>query len=160
MLHFPGVYKDISLTANLEHNPGPARTWRTTTSVFETPSLLIFAEPLLHMSHIFTTNQDKSNALMEDHAAVNRLHFNKEERNRTRQLKPTTAGESCCVALRKDIPPTFLKVLGPRTRQQLLDILNLSFSKGNSTQIWTIASILPLKKALKPPGCMSSYRTV
>ncbi len=102
MSHFPGSYKVISLTANLEHNPDPAHTWRTTTSLFETPFLSIFAKPLLHMNRTFTTNQDKANALMEDDAAVNRLRFIKERRNRIRQLKSTTAGESCCVALRKE----------------------------------------------------------
>ncbi len=53
-----------------------------------------------------------------------------------------------------DIPsPTFLKSLGPRARQELLDIFNLSFSTGKSPQIWKIAITLPLKKAGKQPGC-------
>ncbi len=55
-----------------------------------------------------------------------------------------------------DIPQTFLKALGPRARQELLGIFNLSFSTGKSPQIWKIAIILPLKKAGKPPGCISS----
>ncbi len=59
-----------------------------------------------------------------------------------------------------DIPPTFLKALGPRARQELLDIFNLSFTTGESPQIWKIAIILPLKKAGKPPGCKSSHRPV
>ncbi len=58
-----------------------------------------------------------------------------------------------------DIPPTFLKALGPRARQELLDIFNHSFSTGKSSQVWKIAIILPLKKARKPLGCISSYRT-
>ncbi len=44
------------------------------------------------------------------------------------------------------IPPTFLKTLGPRARQELLDIFDLSFSTVKSPQIWKIAIILPLKK--------------
>ncbi len=83
--------------------------------------------------------------------------------------KSSTAGGSCYAAVRMeeldeaipqmrakgapgpdDIPPTFLKFLGPRTRQELLDIFNLSFSTGKSPQIWKIAIILPLKKAGKP----------
>ncbi len=43
---------------------------------------------------------------MKEYAAVNRLRFNKEERNRIRQLKSTlklpSAEESCCTALRKE----------------------------------------------------------
>ncbi len=59
-----------------------------------------------------------------------------------------------------DIHPTFLKAPGPRARQELLDIFNHSFSTGKSPQIWTIAIILPLKKAEKTPGCKSLYRPV
>ncbi len=58
------------------------------------------------------------------------------------------------------IPLTFLQALGPRARQELLDIFNLSFSTGKSPQIWKIAIIVPLKKAGKPPGCMSLYRLI
>ncbi len=43
---------------------------------------------------------------MKEYAVVNRLRFNKEERNRIRQLKSTlqspTAGERCCAAMRKE----------------------------------------------------------
>ncbi len=43
---------------------------------------------------------------MKEYAAVNRLRFNEEERNRIRQLKFTlkspAAGESCCAALRME----------------------------------------------------------
>ncbi len=65
-------------------------------------------------------------------------------------LKSPTAGESCCAALRMeepdeailpmrakgargpdDIPPTFLKALGPRAEQGLLDIFNLSISSAS-----------------------------
>ncbi len=59
-----------------------------------------------------------------------------------------------------DIPPTFLKTLGPRARQELLDIFHLSFSTGKSPQIWKITIFLALKKAGKPPGCISSCRPV
>ncbi len=47
-----------------------------------------------------------------------------------------------------------------RARQELLDILNLSFATGNLSQIWKIAIILPLKKAGKPPRYISSYTPV
>ncbi len=57
-------------------------------------------------------------------------------------------------------PPTFLKALGPRARQELLGIFNRSFFSGKSPQIWKITIILPLKKAGKPSGCISSYKPV
>ncbi len=53
---------------------------------------------------------------------------------------------------------TFLKALGPRARQELLDISNLIFSTGKSPQISKVAYILPLKKAGNTPGCIPSYR--
>ncbi len=40
-----------------------------------------------------------------------------------------------------DFPPTFLKALGPRTRQELLGIFNFSFSIENLAQIWKVAII-------------------
>ncbi len=92
--------------ADLENRPDPARTWRTIKSLSGTPSSAIFAEPLLHKGRTFTTSRGKANAFMKEYAAVNRLRFSKEERNRIRQLKSTlkspTAGESCCAALRME----------------------------------------------------------
>ncbi len=59
-----------------------------------------------------------------------------------------------------DIPPTFLKALGPMAKTGLLSIFNESFSKGVVPGIWKEATILPLKKAGKPPGAISPYRPV
>ncbi len=66
----------------------------------------IFAEPLLHKGRTFTTNQVKANAFIKEYATVNRIRFNKRERNQIRQMKSTlkspTAGESFCAALRME----------------------------------------------------------
>ncbi len=59
-----------------------------------------------------------------------------------------------------DIPPTFLKALGPTAKTELLSIFNDSFSKGVVPGIWKEATILPLKKAGKPSGAISSFRPV
>ncbi len=59
-----------------------------------------------------------------------------------------------------DIPPTCFKALGPRTKSELLEIINCSFATGTSPQIWKRAVILPLKKAEKQPGTIVSYRPV
>ncbi len=45
-------------------------------------------------------------------------------------------------------------------KTELLSIFNESFSKGVVPGIWKEATILPLKKAGKPPGAISSYRPV
>ncbi len=75
--------------ADLENISDPARTWRTIKSLSGTPSSTTFAEPLLHRGRTFTTNRCKANAFMKEYAAVNCLRFDKEERNRIRQLKST-----------------------------------------------------------------------
>ncbi len=59
-----------------------------------------------------------------------------------------------------DIPPTFLKALGPRAKNELLEIFNCSFATMTSTHIWKRAVILPLKKAGKQPEAIASYRPV
>ncbi len=46
-----------------------------------------------------------------------------------------------------DFPSTFLKALGPRARQELLDIFNLTCSTKESHLTWKIATILLPKKA-------------
>ncbi len=56
-----------------------------------------------------------------------------------------------------DIHPTFLKELGPMAKTELLSICNESFAKGVVPGIWKEATILPLKKAGKPSGAISSY---
>ncbi len=45
----------------------------------------------------------------------------------------------------------------PTSQSPRAKSFNLSFSTGKSPQTWKIAIILPLKKAKKPPGCISSY---
>ncbi len=116
---------------------------------------------------------------------MNRLSFIKTERTQAHHLKKAlqlpTVAESCCSpftireldkaihAMRSkgaagsdDIPPTFLKALDPIAKAELLilSIFNESFSKGVVPGIWKEATILPLKKAVKPPGAISSYRPV
>ncbi len=65
--------------ADLQNNPNPDRTWKTIKSLSVPPSSTIFAEPLLHKSHLST------NAFMKKYSSVN----NKEERECIRQLKAT-----------------------------------------------------------------------
>ncbi len=53
-----------------------------------------------------------------------------------------------------------LKALGSMAKAELLLIINESFPKGVVPGIWEKATILPLKKAGKSPGAISSYRPV
>ena len=59
-----------------------------------------------------------------------------------------------------DIPPTFLKSLGPHGKQELLNIFNLSLTSESCPQIWRLAIIIPLLKAKKPASQLGSYRPI
>ncbi len=59
-----------------------------------------------------------------------------------------------------DIPPTFLKAIGPKAMAELLSIFNDSFSKRVVPGIWKEATILPLKKQSKQPGAIYFYQPV
>ncbi len=56
-----------------------------------------------------------------------------------------------------DIPPVFLKALGPRAKNELLEIFNCIFATRTSPKNWKRAVIVPLKKAGKQPGAIVSY---
>ncbi len=140
--------------SSLTYNPDPARTLRTFKSLSGTPSS--------NLHH-------RTRQIQRLYEGI-RPRFNKEERDRILQLKSTlissTAGESCCAVLQKvELNEAILQICTkgaqvPRARQELLGIFNLSFSSGNSPQTWKTAIVRPLKKAGKPPGCISSYRPV
>ncbi len=62
---------------------------------------------------------------MKEYAAVNRLRFNKEERNRIQLLKSTlktpTAGESCCAALRiEELDEAILHMRAKGAQRQMI----------------------------------------
>ena len=59
-----------------------------------------------------------------------------------------------------EIPPSFLKALGPRAKVELLSIFNQSFDDASVPQMWRRAIILPLLKAGKPAGQIASFRPV
>ena len=59
-----------------------------------------------------------------------------------------------------EIPPTFLKELGPIALQELLAIYNACFRSASCPQIWRLAIILPLLKAGKPASELGSFRPI
>ena len=59
-----------------------------------------------------------------------------------------------------DIPPPFLKELGPCAQQELLAIFNCSFTDSFCPQVWCLAHILPLLKSGKSAGDLASFRPI
>ena len=59
-----------------------------------------------------------------------------------------------------NIPPSFLKSLGPLALQELLSIFNSSFSLAHCPRIWRVATIIPLLKAGKSPSEVASFRPI
>jgi ribonuclease HI len=59
-----------------------------------------------------------------------------------------------------DIPPSFLKELGPNAISELLAIFNLCFLSADIPQQWRHAIIIPLLKAGKPASEVDSYRPI
>ena len=59
-----------------------------------------------------------------------------------------------------NIPPSFLKSLGPLALQELLFIFNSSFSLAHCARILRVATIIPPLKAGKSPSEVASFRPI
>lgn len=59
-----------------------------------------------------------------------------------------------------NIPPSFLKSLGPLVFQEFLSIFNSSFSLAHCPIIWRVAIIIPSPKAGKSPCEVASFRHI
>ena len=59
-----------------------------------------------------------------------------------------------------DIPPAFLKELGPKGLKELLEICNLSFENADVPQVWRHGVIIPLLKRGKPASEVESFRPI
>ena len=59
-----------------------------------------------------------------------------------------------------NIPPSFLKSLGPLALQELLFIFNSSFSLAHCPRILRVATIIPPLKVGKSPNEVASFRPI
>ena len=64
------------------------------------------------------------------------------------------------VASPDNIPPSFLKSLGPLALRELLSILTSSFPLAHCPRIWRVATIIPLLKAGKFPSEITYSRPI
>ena len=140
-------------------------------------------EVMINKGRIISSNEGKTKAFIQHYSAVSRLKFSDEERDENRWLKkvlesPSVDDKSCDKltlselkkAIRKmkkkgaagpdDIPPTFLKALGPVALAELLDMFNTSFLTGTVPQAWRNAIIIPLLKAGKSASDLASFRPI
>ena len=130
--------------------------------------------------HTTTNTKSKANVFVNHYARVSELHMTKEDHDLNRLLEkrfntPSVDHESCCSinmlelmsAIQKlkrkgaaspyDIPPSFLKPLGPLPLQELLSIFNASFHHADCLQIRGVAIIIPLLKAEKSPSDFAPF---
>ena len=128
-------------------------------------------------------SKPKANVFINLSARVIKLKMSQSDRDINRQFKksikvPSPDDESCTPILMSElqsaikkmkgkgaagpdnIPPSFLKSLGPLALQELLSIFNSSFSLAHCPRIWRVATIIPLLKAGKSPSEVASFRPI
>ncbi len=142
---------------------------------------MAISDPAVHYWRTFTTNKRKANVFIKLYAAVNLLNLSRINRSRIQQLKAVLKSPTVDKACRQpfqpskmdpalrlirskeaagldDIPHSFLKAVGPRAKNGLLELFNYSSVAWNSTQMWKGAVILPLRQGLQQ-GPVISPRT-
>jgi hypothetical protein len=138
---------------------------------------------MVNKGKIISTNKGKAKAFIHHYSAVSRLNLSDEERAENHRLKKTlqtpsvddesstkiTMSELKKAILKMkakgaagpdDIPPSFLKALGPVALEELLDLFNRSFLSGTVPQAWRNAIIIPLLKAGKSASDLASFRPI
>ena len=159
------------------------KLWSTIKSLNGTPSTNSPNEAMSYQGKTITTSKEKANVFMKHYANISKLTLSKKDRNLNRNLKrkldaPSAGSKHACdftmhelkTAIRKmkakgaagadDIPPTFLKALGPLALAELLAIFNLSFHSTDIPQSWRDAIIIPLLKSGKAASELGSYRPI
>ena len=130
-----------------------------------------------------TNTKSKANIFINHYSRVSKLHTTKEDRDlncllRKRLNTPSADNESCTFAnisellsaIQKmkhkgaacpdEIPPTFLKLLGPLALQELLSIFNASLHLVDCPRIWRVSIIIPLLKAGKSRSDVAYFRPI
>ena len=170
---------DVITDANEE------KFWGVIKSLNGSPSTNARNEAMIHKGKTITSDKRKAEIFIQHYAKVSRHKFSKKERATNRRLKkllrsrrvgPAVSScrdfsmyelEQAIHAMRRkgaagpdDIPPSFLKALGPHGKTELLAIFNQSFNSGKCPGIWLLAIIIPLLKAKKPASELGSYRPI
>jgi len=161
----------------------PSKMWDTVKKLSGTVGGSARNEILRHEGREYASPVAKADAFMRQYAAVSRLKLDRTERMRKVLIRRRLAAdsvdpESCqpfsmdeltsalkamkqkAAAGPDEIPPRFLKELGPLAANLLLNIFNQSWESGFCPQSWRDAEIVPLLKKGKPASSPDSYRPV
>ena len=157
--------------------------WKLIKSLNGTPDLNSPNEAMIINGKRITSTKKKAELFAQHYASVSKLSFSKEERRMNLRLKRlldsnnqtdtpysdfTLSELNTAIAKMRrkgapgpdDIPPSFLKEIGPTARTELLGICNQSLHLAECPQAWKNATIIPLLKAAKSPSDLASYRPV
>lgn len=167
---------------NLATDEDTSKVWRVIKSLDGSPTSSAPNEALCHNGKTITSNKAKADIFAKNYASVSSLTFSKEERNEIRNVKkalsspceeappvPFTMRElkKALSKMRRngapgadDIPPAFLKELGPKALGELLELFNICFVSSEIPQQWRHGIIIPLLKAGKPASEVDSYRPI
>ena len=174
-------WKDLLQDA-MSNSDGP-NMWKVIQGLNGTPDANSPNEAMSHNGRTITDIKSKANVFINHYARVSKLNMSQSDRDINRQFKkclhtPSVNDESCAplvmgelqsaIKRMKDkgaagpdnIPPSFLKSLGPLFLQELLSIFNASFSLAPCPRIWRVAIIIPLLKAGKSPSEVASFRPI
>ena len=136
-----------------------------------------------HNGRTITDIRSKANVFINHYDTVSKLNVSQFDRDTNRQFKkrlhaPSVDDESCAPLLigelqsaikrmkskgaagPENIPPSFLKSLGPMALQESLSIFKSLFSVAHCLQIWRVATTIPLIKARKSPSEVTSFRLI
>ena len=157
--------------------------WKVIQGLKGTPDAKSPNEAMSQNSRTITDIKSKANVFINHYARVSKLGMSQADHNINHQFKkhlsaPSADNKSCCPlqmgellsAIKKmkgkgaarpdNIPPSFLKLLGPLALQELLSIFNSSFSLAHCPRIWRVATIIPLLKAGKSPSEVASFHPI
>ena len=157
--------------------------WKVIQGLNGTPDANSPNEAMSHNGRTITDIKSKANVFINHYARVSKLNMSQSDRDINHQFRkclhaPSVDNESCAPLLMGElqsaikrmkgkgaagpdnIPPSFLKSLGPLALQELLSIFNSSFSLAHCPRIWRVATIIPLLKAGKSPSEVASFRPI
>ena len=166
----------------MSNSDGP-NMWKVIPGLNSTPDANSPNETMSHNGRRITDIKSKANVFINHYARVSKLSMSQSDRDINQQFKksiiePSADDESCAPLLMSElqsaikkmkgkgaagpdnIPPSFLKSLGPLALLELLSIFNSSFSLAHCPRIWRVATIIPLLKAGKSPSEVASFRPI